>query len=316
MAEICEAGFLAVATGITTLAFGWFARETYRHVICSFSEAYVRQSNPLFAKTSPSPLRKLSALSLEEREHACGSQSHVRKATCDKTTVAIKFYKQNSDYSSKTSFQLERAMLEALSHPAIISIKGAICEPKTYGIILEFMAGGTLKSAGSRIARDNYKLIQAARDIMSALTYIHMHDITHGDVIASNILLDDDDLAKLGDFGLSQVVRSCGFAPAPSGYVFYQAPPEMWFNNQKFYPASDIYMFGRTFRGAVCNFQMPMIADDEDYSPQKLTERCGTQGFFQALHDCDMTKPHERPRACEIELRLDTELKTLKPSKN
>ena len=52
---------------------------------------------------------------------------------------------------------------------------------------------------------------------MDGLIYVHSHKFVHLDIKPENIFLCDEDIMKVGDFGLS--CRSCALRIAIHGYV-------------------------------------------------------------------------------------------------
>ena len=76
-------------------------------------------------------------------------------------------------------------------------------------IIMEFVDGGTLKSAlesGTRFSiADINRLMQ---DILTGLQYSHNRGIVHRDIKPANIMLTRDGHAKIADFGIARVENS------------------------------------------------------------------------------------------------------------
>lgn len=82
-------------------------------------------------------------------------------------------------------------------------------------LVYEYMQNGSLekwlcKDHEDKLERSNLSFIHRldiAIDVASAIEYLHHHcepPIVHGDLKAENIFLDDDMVAKVGDFGLSK----------------------------------------------------------------------------------------------------------------
>src|SRR5262249_57662446 len=90
------------------------------------------------------------------------------------------------------------------------------------------------------------RALAIAQDVASALQYVHRHGLVHRDVKPSNVLLDEQGRALLGDFGLVKSLREEDerLTP-PGGFVgtpAYMCPEAA--NGEPATPAFDLYGFG------------------------------------------------------------------------
>ena len=91
-------------------------------------------------------------------------------------------------------------------------------------------------------------LLQTAADIAQAMTFLHSHDIIHGDLTGNNVLLSKSDkdtrgfTALVSDFGLSRVARDGTQQTKSFGSVTHM-PPELLADGT-LSKAADVYAFG------------------------------------------------------------------------
>lgn len=123
-------------------------------------------------------------------------------------------------------FRHEVAVLQALKHPNIIKMKMAVQGPNYLGIIMEFMPFNL---------RDDLEYLTdtQARSYFSQLTdalcYLHDRRVIHGDLKLDSVLEDRDDVVKLCEFGIAQILPLTSDKP-PNGWngdSKYQ-PPEVY----------------------------------------------------------------------------------------
>lgn len=94
-----------------------------------------------------------------------------------------------------------------MRHRNIVLLYGHFEDSERVHFVLEFVAGGQLLQRMRKIGRLSRE--EAARmflDVISALMYIHQHNIVHRDIKPENVLLQEQDksdeyIAKIGDFG-------------------------------------------------------------------------------------------------------------------
>jgi serine/threonine protein kinase len=115
-----------------------------------------------------------------------------------------------SDPERKKRFVQEAKAASALNHPNIITIYDIGNQDGVDFIVMEYVQGNTLDQ---RIPRKGIKLNQAIKiaiHIADALSRAHAAGIIHRDLKPSNVMLTDDGLVKVLDFGLAKLTEVGG----------------------------------------------------------------------------------------------------------
>ncbi|CAN0929315.1 Putative receptor-like protein kinase At3g47110 [Linum grandiflorum] len=192
-----------------------------------------------------------------------GSFGTVYKGVIDGICVAVKVFNLQRRGASK-SFMAECEALKNIRHKNLVRIV-TVCSSIDYegndfkALIYDFLANGSLEDwlhqpieriDESTIRSLNFiQRLNVAIDIASAVVYLHNNcgtPIVHCDLKPSNVLLDEDMVAHVGDFGLARFLLMVE-NPASStigikGTVGY-APPEYGMGNEVSIQG-DVYSYG------------------------------------------------------------------------
>ncbi len=121
--------------------------------------------------------------------------------------VAIKFLSERfaTDKQRRERFFREAKSASALNHPNILTVHEIGEFGESSFIVTEFVRGETL---GDRIARDRPSVersLDIASQIASALAAAHAAGIVHRDIKPDNVMIRDDRLVKVLDFGIAKL---------------------------------------------------------------------------------------------------------------
>ncbi|KAJ3707874.1 hypothetical protein LUZ61_011579 [Rhynchospora tenuis] len=153
------------------------------------------------------------------RQHKIGAGSYGKvvlyRSTKDDKLYALKVFNKPHlvklrvapSETAMTDVLREVSIMKMLDHPNIVNLIEVIddCKTDKFYMVLEYVESkwacddsGALSSLGESTARSYL------RDIVAGLTYLHSHNIIHGDIKPDNLLVTGTGRVKIGDFGVSQ----------------------------------------------------------------------------------------------------------------
>ncbi|XP_027337560.1 probably inactive leucine-rich repeat receptor-like protein kinase IMK2 [Abrus precatorius] len=174
----------------------------------------------------------------------------VYKATLeDGSQVAVKRLREKITKSQR-EFESEVSVLGKIRHPNLLALRTYYLGPKGEKLLVfDYMPKGSLASflhaRGTETTIDWTTRMKIAQDMARGLFYLHSQEnIIHGNLTSSNVLLDENTNAKIGDFGLSRLMTPAvnSNVIATAGALGYRAPELS--KLKKANTKTDIYSFG------------------------------------------------------------------------
>ncbi|XP_072048552.1 angiopoietin-1 receptor-like [Amphiura filiformis] len=129
--------------------------------------------------------------------------------------VAVKTLKSKATLEDKADFNAELETMKRIGrHHNVVSLIGACGHEGTLYVALEFVTFGDLRTylrttrrrdqSGATHRLQPTRLMSFALDVAKGMDHLSKLGIIHRDLAARNVLLDDDLVAKVSDFGMSR----------------------------------------------------------------------------------------------------------------
>ena len=191
-----------------------------------------------------------------EREIGVGGMGAVWLATdvtLDRQVAVKRAHAITTDGGDTTKLQVEADLATKVRHPNIVEVYGVVGEPDDQWLVMEYVPS---RSLAEIIAEQKVlsvpRAIHYVRQIADALDAVHRAEVVHGDIKPANILIPDNGIAKLSDFGVSRQVwnaETLNTTGPVLGTPAYMAPELL--DGKRPSPASDLFALGATLFAAV-----------------------------------------------------------------
>ncbi|XP_054806625.1 protein IMPAIRED IN BABA-INDUCED STERILITY 1 [Prosopis cineraria] len=166
--------------------------------------------------------------------------------------VALKKVRFDNFEPESVRFMAREIMiLRRLDHPNIIKLEGLITSKLSCSIYLvfEYMEHditGLLSSPDIKFSEPQIKCYM--KQLLSGLDHCHSRGVMHRDIKGSNLLVNNEGILKVADFGLANFSNSGNKQPLTSRVVtLWYRPPELLLGSTDYGPSVDLWSIGCVF---------------------------------------------------------------------
>lgn len=287
---VLGASVLVIVFVISILLFGSY---------CTISRKKTAQAQSM--SSGALPLRAFTYKDIEKatdgfrEEVGSGASGIVYKGQLEdefRTCIAVKKIDKMLPETEK-EFTVEVQTIGRTFHRNLVRLLGFCSEGNDRLLVYEFMINGSLNGFLFGGARPPWDLrVHVALGVARGLLYLHEEcntQIIHCDIKPQNILLDENLVAKISDFGLAKLLRTNQTQTNTGirGTRGYVAPE--WFKNIGITAKVDVYSFGVILLELVCcrrNVELE-IADEEKAILTYWANDCYRSGRLDLLVEGD-----------------------------
>src|SRR5438067_3792728 len=181
--------------------------------------------------------------------------------------VAIKELIQSADPTALRRFLQEAQVMARTSHPNLVQVHDMELQGNVNYLVMEFIRGRSLRDWISEKPIPPPQVFAVMHGVLQALEYAHRHAIVHRDMKPENVLISEDGLVKVADFGIARLMDDTGVGGTATktgttvGTPQYMSPEQV--ASSKVDGRSDLYSAGIMFYELVVG-QPPFTASDAD----------------------------------------------------
>jgi serine/threonine-protein kinase len=181
--------------------------------------------------------------------------------------VAIKELLQAADPVAMRRFLQEAQVMARTSHPNLVQVHDMELMGNVNYLVLEFVRGRSLRDWMNQTPLPPPQVFAVMHGVLQALDYAHRHAIVHRDMKPENVLISDEGMVKVADFGIARLTDDTGVGGTATktgttvGTPQYMSPEQV--ASSKVDGRSDLYSAGIVFYELVAG-QPPFTASDAD----------------------------------------------------
>ncbi|KAJ1268611.1 hypothetical protein BS78_07G148400 [Paspalum vaginatum] len=244
LAAVIASGVAGGLLIVSVVVFVWLLRKEIRKT----KEYFEKNGGPTLEKVTKIKLfkkRELMPILRSNNLIGEGGFGEVYKGHVGDELVAVKRPKK---VNLADQFTNEVIIQSRVMHKNIVRLVGCCLEVDIPILVYEFVPKGSLDDIlhGSRESLDLDQRLDIAAQSARGLAYLHSDTITtilHGDVKPANILLTDDLVPKMSDFGISRMITvDKKYTRNVIGAVSYMDP--VYMQKGILTSKSDVYSFG------------------------------------------------------------------------
>ncbi|KAM9504209.1 megakaryocyte-associated tyrosine-protein kinase isoform 4-T4 [Salvelinus alpinus] len=227
-----------------------------------------------------------------------GQKVAVKNIKCDVTAQA---------------FLEETTVMTKLQHKNLVRLLGVIVDNGLH-IVTELMAKGNLvnflRTRGRFVIRTG-QLLRFALDVCEGMEYLESKRLVHRDLAARNILVSNEGVAKVSDFGLTKV--DCKASDNAKLPVKWTAPEAL--KKEKFSTRSDVWSYGvllwETFSYGRQPYPKMSVKEVKERVEQgyrmEAPEEC-PPSVYALMRGCWEAEPKKRPSFHKLQEKIEREL--------
>ncbi|XP_033101344.1 mitogen-activated protein kinase kinase kinase 13-A-like [Anneissia japonica] len=232
-----------------------------------------------------------------------GAQGAVFLGTLRGNQVAVKKVRDEKETDLKH--------LRRLNHPNLVAIRGVSTQAPCFCIIMEYCPYGQLYEVLREGREIPPKLmVDWTKQIATGMHYLHCHKILHRDLKSPNVLVANNDVVKISDFGTSRQINEKSTKMSFAGTVAWMAPEVI--RNEPCSEKVDVWSFGVVLWELLTG-EMPYKDVDSSAiiwgvgsnSLQLPIPSTCPDGFKLLMKQCWNAKPNNRPSFRQILMHID-----------
>src|SRR5207245_781036 len=161
----------------------------------------------------------------------------------------------------------EAQVMARTSHPNLVQVHDMELQGNGYYLVIEFVRGRSLRDWINVSQIPPPQVFAVMHGVLQALDYAHRHAIVHRDMKPENVLISDEGMVKVADFGIARLMDDTGIGGTTTktgttvGTPQYMSPEQV--ASSKVDGRSDLYSAGIMFYELVVG-QPPFTASEAD----------------------------------------------------